>query len=95
MYAQHVSYYQCQGLKNNEYRPHNRDVREYNDKVVISLSRGKQKPFDIISATYQEGCITRQECSCGEYTASHPVTQVQRSRIPFITECMTSVTGHH
>ena len=32
----------------------NKDV---NDKDVISLSCSKQKPFDIISATYQEGWI--------------------------------------
>ncbi|CZV62632.1 Uncharacterised protein [Enterobacter hormaechei] len=32
--------------------------KELNDKDVISLSCGKQKPFDIISATYQEGFIT-------------------------------------
>nr|QTX14325.1 Copper sensory histidine kinase CusS [Klebsiella pneumoniae] len=64
----------------------NKDV---NDKDVISLSCSKQKPFDIISATYQEGWIAssipgvrvRQEMniqpSSGEINAAELVSVME------------------
>ncbi|MDH8436680.1 hypothetical protein, partial [Klebsiella variicola] len=70
-------------------RKPNAENKDVNDKDVISLSCSKQKPFDIISATYQEGWIAssipgvrvRQEMniqpSSGEINAAELVSVME------------------
>ncbi|MDZ8658795.1 hypothetical protein SNA02_02935, partial [Escherichia coli] len=76
------------------------------DKDVISLSCSKQKPFDIISATYQEGWIAssipgvrvRQEMniqpSSGEINAAELVS-VMELKTPVVRKRkLTAVCSH-
>ena len=74
--------------------------KDLNDKDVISLSCSKQKPFDIMGATYQEGWIAlsisgvsgRQEMNIqsppGEINTSEPVS-VMELKTPVV------LPGHH
>lgn len=56
IYARHVLFYPYPDWR-KWFRIPNTENKDLNDKDVISLSCSKQKPFDIISATYQEGWI--------------------------------------